>query len=122
MKNPNDQLVLPPKQPPPDLEEYLDPKPFHTNSKCHAPGSNTADDNLKHALSLIAADGYNPWAEPFIIDVDKSEEWRSNHHVRGRVPCLTHSTTRGFWVTNRDRIMSVAEGLRIQGISPRQIA
>ena len=120
MRNTDSELALPPRQPPPELEEYLDPPPEGAILKAQLPGSKGADTALLHALSVISTDGYDPWAKPFVVDVDKSEEWRPNHHVPDRVPCLTYSSTRGFWITNRGRRMTPAECLRIQGISTRQ--
>ena len=116
------ELVLPNRVEPPDLEEYLDPKPVHSGLRHRFPGSRAADDNLRAAQAIIAAEGLDPWELPYVVDVDTSVEWRPKRFVCGRVPCLTYSKTSGFWITNRGRRMTPAECMRIQGISARQTA
>eukprot|EP00420_Gonyaulax_spinifera_P000433 CAMPEP_0197944630 /NCGR_PEP_ID=MMETSP1439-20131203/125506_1 /TAXON_ID=66791 /ORGANISM="Gonyaulax spinifera, Strain CCMP409" /LENGTH=373 /DNA_ID=CAMNT_0043567883 /DNA_START=64 /DNA_END=1185 /DNA_ORIENTATION=+ len=103
--------------PRPSLELFLEPR------KRPSPGSElppksqtTARANVQRALKEITAQGLDPLKEHFVVDCDSSGPRMK--YVRDVTPCLTCSRGRGHWVTSRQRRMTKAEMMRMQGMHP----
>ena len=101
------------------IEAFLDPKPSKVNKTLLPPRSaTTARRNAKLALRRIRNEGNNPFAAPYICDIDSTTP-RSKHWL-GRSPCITCNRAggRAFWVTDRARRLTMVETMKLQGITP----
>ena len=119
MKHHKLEMVLPPTEAPPGLEEYLDPSVKGVDDHTSLPTGAHARQALAHAVAEIMACGGNPYTTPYVVDLECSERFRPRRFVPNKVPCLTHSRKQGLWITSRGRRMTAAECFRIQGISRR---
>jgi DNA (cytosine-5)-methyltransferase 1 len=72
---------------------------------------------LEAYLQQLRSQGHNPDTETWIVDVFGTR----CHGMLDQCPCLTRSRAGagGHWVTNRSRLLTLTEMLRLQGISPK---
>ena len=72
MIDPEASMAEPKRVRPPELEEILEPKLQQVTEQM-LPGSRIADGNLRRAVEIIRKAGGDPYVDPYVIDVDKSE-------------------------------------------------
>ena len=98
-----------------DIEAFLDPL-----STKQAPETKqlTANErrNLVPVIKALRSKGAEPRDENFLIDVDASDKSRGVR--KNASPCMLASRTKGFWITSRDRRLTLSEASRLQGVEP----
>ena len=71
---------------------------------------------LHNYLDSLRPNGHDPDNEPWIVNIFGAQP----HGMLARSPCLTkaRAATGSYYITNRSRLMSTTEMLRLQGMSP----
>ena len=72
--------------------------------------------NLTSVIKALRNKGAEPRDENFLVDVDASETIRGVR--KNACPCMLASRTKGFWITSRDRRLTLSEASRLQGMEP----
>merc|ERR1712087_46172 len=99
------------------IEKFLEPRkkrpsladlPSRSHSVRHS--------NVKMALRTLIKQGENPLREAWLVDCDSTEARLKWH--KDRTPCITCGRSYGHWITNRGRMLSKAEMMRLQGMAP----
>mmetsp|Transcript_79051 Transcript_79051/g.256372 ORF Transcript_79051/g.256372 Transcript_79051/m.256372 type:complete len:399 (+) Transcript_79051:59-1255(+) len=97
------------------IEKFLKPRKGKVDATCLPPKSaGTAYRNVKAVYKMLLAAGHNPYTEPWIVDIDSSEDRMK--FMYDVTPCLTCSRAQGHWVTNRGRRLTKVEQMRLQAI------
>merc|ERR550532_941765 len=110
-------FAFPEPVPRPIIDLFLEPrKRGTTGTELPPPSQGTARANVRRALKEIKAQGLDALKETFIVDCDSSGPRMK--YVRDVTPCLTCSRAGGHWVTSRQRRMTKAEMMRLQGMCP----
>ena len=81
------------------------------------PSTRTGEQGLLNGLLRIVSDGGDPIQDAYFIDIESSVKFAGP--PREYLGCLTaaRGKTRGWWVTNRGRRLSLAEIFRFQGFN-----
>jgi len=97
------------------IEKFLEPRKGKVDATCLPPKSaGTAYRNVKAVYKMLLAAGHNPYTEPWIVDIDSSEDRMK--FMYDVTPCLTCSRAQGHWVTNRGRRLTKLEQMKLQSI------
>lgn len=110
----------------PSIERFLDPRrkrPAETDlppiplRKAGHGGLGVSRFNVIQAVKELREKGHDPLREPWVVDCDSTVARMA--YQFDRTPCITCGRSKGHWISNRGRRMSLPEMMRLQGMNDK---